>query len=86
VAADVTAARVVERLSDVELVQLQHISSALTRLEEGTYGACVVCGHDIAEARLAAIPEADRCSRCTDSMRSTRPRDEPRGNVGERTN
>jgi DnaK suppressor protein len=67
VAADVSSARVVERLSDEELMQLQRIGSALARLDEGTYGACVVCGDEIAKARLAVVPEADRCATCTNS-------------------
>ena len=37
---------------------------ALIRLVEGTYGVCVDCGDDIAEARLRTKPEAARCFEC----------------------
>ena len=30
-------------------------------IADGTYGSCVTCGEAIAEARLAALPAADRC-------------------------
>ena len=37
---------------------LADVNSALQRLDDGTYGKCLVCGHDIAPRRLAAIPWA----------------------------
>ncbi len=43
---------------------LQAIRAALSRIESGNYGWCVVCGSPIAEARLRAEPEADRCVGC----------------------
>lgn len=41
------------RLADVEL--------ALERIEEGTFGTCEVCGNEIAEDRLDAVPMTRRC-------------------------
>lgn len=41
--------------------QLDDIERALTKLDDGTYGVCEVCGEPIAEARLAAIPAARFC-------------------------
>jgi RNA polymerase-binding protein DksA len=67
VATDVTIARVVERLSDAELMQLQRIGLALARLEDGTYGTCALCGEPIPRARLSVVPEADRCAACSNS-------------------
>lgn len=43
---------------------LQAIRAALSRIESGNYGWCVACGSPIAEARLNAEPEADRCVDC----------------------
>ena len=40
---------------------LTAIDDALRKIEEGTYGACEVCGKPIAEGRLAAIPWARLC-------------------------
>lgn len=35
--------------------------AALARLDDGTYGRCVVCGEPIPDARLEFRPEAARC-------------------------
>lgn len=40
---------------------LEEVEDALKRLEQGTYGTCVVCGQPIPEKRLEAIPWAARC-------------------------
>ena len=37
---------------------------ALQRIQEGTYGVCVDCGHKIPAARLQIKPEATRCVAC----------------------
>jgi DnaK suppressor protein len=40
---------------------LAEINTALTRIEEGTYGTCAVCGKEIAPERLEAHPWASLC-------------------------
>jgi DnaK suppressor protein len=40
---------------------VHEIDAALARLEDGTYGTCAVCGKEIPEERLAAIPYATLC-------------------------
>ena len=40
---------------------IQEIDGALARIENGTYGTCVVCGRPIGEERLEAIPYATLC-------------------------
>jgi RNA polymerase-binding transcription factor DksA len=40
---------------------LDEIDEALRRIDEGTYGRCAVCGREIPEERLAAIPYATLC-------------------------
>jgi DnaK suppressor protein len=57
------------RAVDLTLMQmksetLSKIDEALRRLEEGTYGACLECGRPIPEARLSALPFAERCRDC----------------------
>lgn len=37
------------------------IDRALTRMDEGTYGACARCGKPIEKARLKALPYVDLC-------------------------
>src|SRR3954454_15674107 len=34
------------------------VERAIAKLDDGTYGKCEVCGEDIAEARLEAMPAA----------------------------
>jgi DnaK suppressor protein len=40
---------------------LTEVQRALTRIEDGTYGYCIVCGQPIPEKRLEALPWAARC-------------------------
>ena len=40
---------------------LGEIESAILRIEDGTYGTCLMCGKPIAEQRLRAIPWARLC-------------------------
>jgi DnaK suppressor protein len=40
---------------------LQEIETALRRIDDGTYGVCVVCGRRIDEERLVAVPYATLC-------------------------
>ena len=40
---------------------LDDIEKALERMDEGTYGTCEVCGNQISEARLEAMPSTRRC-------------------------
>ena len=40
---------------------LLYVENALSRLESGTYGECEVCGKQIEEQRLEALPYATLC-------------------------
>ena len=62
-----TAAELLAHLDDAETLQVERINEALERIEVGDYGTCAVCGEEIPEARLAAVPETDRCAECTNS-------------------
>ena len=44
--------------------ELKAISSALDRIESGTYGRCVLCGAEIGERRLEAVPFTPYCVEC----------------------
>jgi RNA polymerase-binding protein DksA len=63
--AQVTAERS-ELLSLVEGLQQTHaeIVSALSRIDDGTYGACSRCGNQIPAERLEAMPRATLCVTC----------------------
>jgi RNA polymerase-binding protein DksA len=43
---------------------LSAIDGALARIDEGTYGVCMSCGHPIAPERLEARPWATLCIDC----------------------
>lgn len=40
---------------------LIYVENALSRIENGTYGECEVCGKQIEEKRLEALPYATLC-------------------------
>jgi DnaK suppressor protein len=44
--------------------ELVHVTGALRRMEEGTYGQCLDCGEAIAERRLLALPATLYCTAC----------------------
>src|SRR5437588_2902467 len=43
---------------------LNAVNSALTKMDDGTYGRCENCGRQIPEKRLRALPEATHCVEC----------------------
>ena len=46
------------------LAEIQRVQGAIERIDEGEYGACVMCGDDIAEKRLAVDPTIPTCIAC----------------------
>jgi RNA polymerase-binding transcription factor DksA len=63
-AVEIEGEEILEGLGKVALDEIEQIKSALTRIELGTYGVCVVCGEDISNARLNAVPYAAKCIKC----------------------
>jgi DnaK suppressor protein len=51
-------------LLEVATEQRRHVIEALRRIDDGTYGSCVICGNPLPEGRLEARPEAARCMAC----------------------
>ena len=51
-------------IMELKAQTLIRIDEALQRVDQGTYGTCVECEADIAEARLRAVPFAVRCLEC----------------------
>ena len=43
---------------------LYHIDEALRRIKDKSYGKCMVCGKQISQARLEAVPHARFCISC----------------------
>ena len=52
------------RLSTQDREMLETIERALRRVNEGTFGICVVCQREIGAKRLEAVPWAMRCIDC----------------------
>ena len=44
--------------------ELQKLQEALKRIEDGSYGSCMMCRQAIAPARLEAQPDAILCINC----------------------
>lgn len=63
-AAELWDARVLSAMSEADRLAAARVVEALRRLDQGSYGSCVVCGEDIDHDRLAVLPEADRCIEC----------------------
>jgi len=48
--------------------QARRLRVALTRLDDGEYGACSACGARIPQKRLLAVPDAATCVACQDRL------------------
>jgi DnaK suppressor protein len=51
-------------LRERSLQHLVQVDAALARLDDGTFGLCLRCGRQIAQARLEALPWAAHCIEC----------------------
>jgi DnaK suppressor protein len=62
--ANLTEADRNEASVEATLEQRTEVLAALARIDDGTYGNCVDCGHEIPEPRLEARPATARCVPC----------------------
>jgi RNA polymerase-binding protein DksA len=63
-AVDLADDEALEGVDDVLRDEIHQVRMALLRIENGTYGACAVCGEEIPLGRLEARPIATRCINC----------------------
>jgi len=63
-AAQLENAEVLDALANEGVEELGKISSALQRMDEGTYGICTNCGENIDNRRLDVRPFSSRCISC----------------------
>lgn len=63
-ATDDMATRKMEAVSQIDAGRLRAIDQALSRLRNGKYGVCAMCGKKIPEGRLRALPYALLCMDC----------------------
>lgn len=59
--------RLLDRLAETYMEEMEKIRSALGRMVEGTYGLCRACRRPIEERRLDIFPAAEFCSECQDT-------------------
>lgn len=45
-------------------IHLDGVDGAISRIDEGTYGVCTVCGKDISEDRMLYRPASSQCISC----------------------
>lgn len=63
-ARDENEKRLLDRLNDGYLVELEKIRMALERISAGTYGLCMACHQPMEKVRLEIFPEAEFCLEC----------------------
>ena len=49
-------------------LQLAQIRGAIARVDEGTFGACALCGTAITSGRLELVPETPFCVPCQERL------------------
>ncbi len=64
VAADVIDRTLLTALGSQDSKRLQMIDNALERIYKGKYGLCIMCGKEIPQERLRALPYALMCVSC----------------------
>jgi DnaK suppressor protein len=59
-------------LSQMRSQMLTRIEAALIRIQDGTYGFCIDCEHEIETKRLLALAFAARCKKCEEADETRR--------------
>ena len=55
---------IIHALDEEGRVELKKIRQALARIDSGDYEYCAICGEEIGEGRLLALPETSQCIDC----------------------
>jgi len=66
-AIELESEEVLEGLGNAAVAEIEQIRNALNRMDNDTYGICVVCGDEIDDRRLEAVPHTPRCINCAGS-------------------
>ena len=64
IATDTVDRLMLNSLGEADQRRIMMINRALDRIAQGTYGRCLICGKEIPEARLRAMPYALMCIKC----------------------
>jgi DnaK suppressor protein len=54
--------------TDTDRVTLQLVDEALRRVENGTFGECLICQEEMQQKRLEAVPWARHCRACQEKL------------------
>ena len=55
-----------QKISNRDLIKINHIDTALAKIATGTFGICEDCGDEVGKKRLLARPEASMCIICAE--------------------
>jgi len=55
---------VLNALESEAKIEIQHLSNAITRMDNGSYCICQTCGESINPQRLQVQPAAENCIQC----------------------
>ena len=55
---------VMDYLGNSARTEIEMIKQAITRIDNGQYGICQVCGEPISKDRLEALPYSNLCIKC----------------------
>jgi DnaK suppressor protein len=64
IATSTVAQNILNAMNSNNQQRMQAIEAALRRIEEGSFGICVICGKQILASRLEAVPWATKCMSC----------------------
>lgn len=64
IASDAIDRTMLDSLGQQDAERLDLVNRALSRISQGKYGVCIVCGKDIPMARLESIPWTGMCVDC----------------------
>jgi len=67
--------RILDRLDDRSIAELQEIDRALLRIATRGYGTCQGCGEPIRYERLATLPATSYCRGCAEHVERGQPID-----------
>ncbi|WP_349431882.1 TraR/DksA C4-type zinc finger protein [Methylomarinum sp. Ch1-1] len=56
--------QVLDALGNAAREEIAQVKQAISRIDSGTYGICLICGSPIKKARLKAMPYSSRCMHC----------------------
>ena len=54
--------------TDNDRLTLQLVNAALRRVEQGTFGQCLICEEEMQQKRLEAVPWAPHCRACQERL------------------